>query len=181
MRALAALVLTILFPGVGHLVLRRYLRGAVLALLFAVSAQVLLVEALVWRGMLGEPVAMLLLAVLAGVWLYGLVDVILRLRRTSAAGFQERKDDLLKQAQVAWLKDDNAISERILRQILALDDRDVEAWVVLGEVLKSSGRADEARTCFRTALNLDGSGRWHWSLLYELGAVRIEAPEAEAS
>ena len=181
MRAFAAVLSTILLPGVGHLVLRRYLRGTLLAMLFAVSAQVLVVKSFMWPGMLGARASMVLWMTLAGTWAYAVADVVLRVKRFSAKGFQESKDTLLKQAQVAWLKDDNAISEKILRRILALDDRDVEAWVTLGEVLKSSGRGDEAHACFRSALNLDGSERWRWMLLHALGAVEIRVSESEVS
>ncbi len=181
MRPTIALIVTVVFPGTGHLLLRRYLKGSVLAALFAAATDLFLITAFLWPGEGKTGLIVVSLAIMIGVWGYALLDIVSRLKILRQEDFQERKDDLLRTAQVAWLRDENAEAERLLKEILALDDRDVEAWVHLGKVLKSSGRDEEARMSFRTALNLEGSQRWHWELKKELGLVEIKVSETESS
>ena len=114
-------------------------------------------------------------------WIYALVEILIFIKPLRQKDFQQQKDDLLKAAQVAWLTDEHAEAERLLRTILRMDDRDVEAWIHLGKVLKSVGREAESRVAFRSALNLDGSERWRWTLLYELGEAHIHESANDVS
>ena len=177
MPAWIAFIATVIFPGTGHLLRRRYLKGAMLSALFAASVDVFLIASDLFGQGVTSPVSLVSAALAVGVWVYGLIDLVRMLRLFGAGGFQERKDALLREAQVAWLKDDLTEAERLLRAVLDIDERDVEAWVHLGKVLKSSGRAAEARKCFRSALNLSDSRRWRWELMRELGLVDIKTPE----
>jgi len=181
MLATISLIATVIFPGTGHLLLRQYLKGCVLAGLFAASTDVFLIAAFLWPG--GSRLGLILvsLLIMLAAWVYALVDVVLRLRTLRVHDFQKRKDDLLRAAQVAWLKDGAAEAERLLRAIIAMDECDVEAWVHLGKVLKSRGREEEARRSFRTALHLEGSRRWHWELKRELGLTDVRTADTEAS
>ena len=179
MPAWVAATATVVFPGTGHLLLRRYLKGSVLAVLFAASADIFLITAFLWPGVGRAGLIVVSLVIMVVVWGYALFDILSRLKVLRAGDFQERKDALLRAAQVAWLRDENVEAERLLKQIIALDDRDVEAWVHLGKVQKSSGRDGEARESFHTALNLDGSRRWHWELMRELGTDDGVPTEAE--
>jgi tetratricopeptide (TPR) repeat protein len=175
------IIATVILPGTGHLLLRRYLRGAVLAALFAASADVFLGSVFLWPGAAGTELTLISCGVMTGSWLYALIDLLARLNVLRTKDFQSRKDELLKSAQVAWLKDEYAEAERLLREIIRLDECDVEAWVHLGKVLKSSGRPEEAGRCFRSALNLDGSQQWRWELMRELGYADVASGETEAS
>jgi cytochrome c-type biogenesis protein CcmH/NrfG len=174
-------IATVLMPGAGHLLLRRYLKGVVLATLFAASADMFLTSAFLWHARLVSALPLVSLGIMTLVWAYALVDIIQGLKALRQKDLQQRKDDLLKRAQVAWLRDEYAGAERLLRQILRMDERDVEAWVHLGKVLKTCGRDEEARKCFRSALNLEGSQPWHWTLMMELGYTDIKGGETEPS
>jgi len=177
MPAWVTVIATVVFPGTGHLLLRRYLKGSVLAALFAASLDVFLISAFLPHAG-GWPLTTATLVIMAGTWLYALVDIRTLLKIIRNKDFQERKDDMLKSAQVAWLKSEYDEAERLLRGILLLDERDVEAWVLLGKVLKSCGRDEDARRSFRSALNLDGGQTWRWELMTELGCSDIKEAEA---
>jgi tetratricopeptide (TPR) repeat protein len=166
-------------PGIGHLLLRRYLKGAVLAALFAASADVFLVSAFLWHSSVTSALPMVSLGIMLLAWVYAVSDITLALKALRQKGLQEQKDALLRRAQVAWLKDEFAEAERLLREILRMDERDIEAWVHLGKVLKACGRSEEARKCFQSALNLDGSDPWRWTLKTELGTAGIRTPSKE--
>ncbi len=169
MRFAAALILSMILPGTGHLFYRRYLRGVVLAVLFAAGANALLVSQFLASWSLRPVTGWIGAAIAGGIWIYAVIDIILRHKSLRSKGFQTTKDDLLRAAQVAWLRDEFTDAERLLREILRLDERDTEAWVHLGKILKALGRQREARMCFRSALNLDANGPWRWMLREELG------------
>ena len=181
MRAICAVILTVIFPGAGHLLLRRYLKGVILAALFAASADIFLGARFLLPLMADTPLPKVALGVMAAVWAFAIIDLSVRLKSLRFSDFQKHKDDLLRAAQVAWLKDEYPEAERLLRQILAMDERDVEAWIHLGKILKATGRESEARVCFQSALNLDGSDRWRWQLLAELGKGGIQPAETKAT
>ena len=178
MPAAVVVIATVIFPGTGHLLLRRYLKGSVLAALFAASLDVFLISVFLPHAA-GWPLTLVGLGIMAGTWLYGLADIRTLLKLIRSKDFQKRKDDMLKSAQVAWLKSEYDEAERLLRAILLLDERDVEAWVLLGKVLKSCGRDEDARKSFRSALNLDGGRAWRWELMTELGYSDIKETVAE--
>jgi len=177
----AAVIATLIVPGTGHLLLRRYLRGTTLAALWTASVDVWLISAFLLGdgGSAGLSIVSVSLAVV--VWIYALVDVLRSLKALRAKDFQKRKDDLLRTAQVAWLRDELAEAEKLLHGILEMDERDVEAWVHLGKVQKALGRAKASRKSFRSALNLSGSDRWRWQLMTELGTTKRHTSENEPS
>jgi hypothetical protein len=180
MSGVIPVILSAVVPGLGHLLTRRYLKGVVLALVFTTSAELFLLARFWWPSEAGVGLAWASVAVAAAVWIYALGDAVSASRHAGEA-FVGRKDDLLRRAQVAWLKRDNAEAEALLRRLLAMDERDVEGWIHLGKVLKSSGKDAEARRCFRAARNLDGSERWRWELERELTGVKAKTPEPEPS
>lgn len=171
MLAVIALVATAILPGTGHLLLRRYLRGATMAVLYTASADLLLISTSPYLAEGKMTLRWVCIAVMAGVWIYALIDVIRHLNSRRSKELRTRKDDLLRSAQICWLKEELPEAERILTEILGLDERDVEAWVLLGKVYRSSGKDAEARRCFRSAVNLAGSEQWRWMLMKELGST----------
>ena len=170
MLAVIALVATAILPGTGHLLLRRYLKGATMAALYTASVDLLLISTSPYLGDGKLTLRWVCISVMAAVWVYALVDVIRLLNSRHSKELRSRKEDLLKAAQVCWLKGELTEAGRMLTEILTLDERDVEAWVLLGKVYRSSGDDSEARRCFRSALNLAGSEQWRWMLMKELGA-----------
>lgn len=175
MSAPVVVIATVIMPGMGHLLLRRYLKGVVLAALFAASADVFLLSVCLWHASLTSALPMVSLVISVVAWVYAVVDILPALKALRQKDLQERQDALLKRAQVAWLRNELAEAERLLREMLRMDERDIEAWVHLGKVLKASGNPVEARRCFQSALNLDGSEPWHWTLKTELGTASIES------
>jgi cytochrome c-type biogenesis protein CcmH/NrfG len=169
-------ITTFIIPGIGHLLLRRYLKGTILAAIFCVSTDVFLLSTCLWHASFTSALPLVSLGIMVLAWVYALADIVPALKALQQKGLQEEKDSLLKRAQVAWLKDELAEAERLLRDILRMDERDIEAWVHLGKVLKCSGNPVEARRCFQSALNLEGSDPWRWTLQTELGTAGIRAP-----
>ena len=181
MRAAFAVILTLILPGAGHLVVRRYLRGAVLAVLFAVSADICLYVAYLVPFGGQTPLFSVAISVASGVWVFSIVDIAIRLKSRRAKDFRTKNDEFLRAAQVAWLRDDLPEAERLLGAILRRDERDIEAWVHLGKILKSVGRQAEARACFRSALNLDGSEAWRYMLRAELSGANSGEDKSAAT
>ncbi|HUV39277.1 MAG TPA: hypothetical protein VMY39_06665 [Planctomycetota bacterium] len=172
---------TVIVPGTGHLLLRRYLKGAMLAALYTASLDIFLISVFLLDEGLLSGLTLVSAGLVAGVWAYAFIDVRRCLNVLQQEDLQKRKDDLLRSAQVAWLRDELPEAETLLVTILDMDERDIEAWVHLGKVQKALGREKEARRSFRSALNLAGSDRWHWQLLTELGLAEADGAENEPS
>lgn len=181
MRSIIAGFLTIILPGTGHILVRKYLKGVVLGTLFAACANVFLADRYLLVFAPSSALPWVALGLAAAVWVWALVDLEIGLKRKRAKDFQSGKDELLKAAQVAWLRDDLGEAERLLRAILSRDERDIEAWVHLGKVLKTRGRRVEAQVCFRSALNLDGASSWSYMLREELAAPAPEKVKSAAT
>lgn len=154
---------SILFPGLGHLLAGRYLKGAVLAVAFALAVDALLVGGLVWP----EPFqsARLGLGTLAvGIWVYGWAGMGWYLLRNSGADLERRKDYVLSEGLRSLLRRDAPAAQRAFRAVLRLDDRDLEGWLYLGRSCQLMGQWTRARCFYRAARRLDVRGKWSWEL-----------------
>jgi Tfp pilus assembly protein PilF len=63
-------------------------------------------------------------------------------------------------ATTLWRRGDARSAESVLIDLLADDPYDVDAWCLLGEVLQSTDRAEEAREVFERALAIEPDSRW---------------------
>lgn len=63
-------------------------------------------------------------------------------------------------ATTHWRRGDARSAESVLNDLLADNPYDVDAWCLLGEVLQSSDRAEEAREAFERALAIEPDSSW---------------------
>jgi hypothetical protein len=162
-----------LWPGLPQLWWRGDVRALMVAILFAVVLNFGLAATFVWPEMVSPGVrATTWLGVLAfwviATWM-GLREVS-RLRRLAA---QPAQQGLFVQAQTEYLKGHWLEAETLLREILAVDDRDAEARLMLASLLRHADRAGEALIELNV-LELSEAGRkWASEIARErqLGAV----------
>ena len=177
----SVLMATAILPGTGHLLLRRYLKGATLAVLYASAMNLLLLSTSPYLAEGKVALGRVCIGVMVLLWVFAAADTIRLLKSFMGKKFQSLKDDLLKAAQICWLRDELPDARGKLVAILNMDDRDIEAWVLLGKVYKSLGDDSEARRCFRSAMNLLGNDQWRWMLFRELGLNGENQPSAPLS
>ncbi|MGE0142580.1 MAG: hypothetical protein AB7I19_06290 [Planctomycetota bacterium] len=102
----------------------------------------------------GSLIAMQALTILAAGWF-----AIARWRRSRAA-FRGRRDADYKSALIAYMKDEIAIAESLLRPIVRVDPWDLPTRVLLAKLAASRGDRAAARRQFRRARRLDGDQRF---------------------
>ena len=152
---------TIVFPGLGHLLAGRRLKGAVLAVSFSVTVQALLATGVVWADEFrwSRPG---LWALAGAIWMYALVSVVREVLVGRDPGRQKQKDALLAQGMKEMLHGELETAQRTFRTVLGMDDRDVEGWLYLGRTCQMMGQAQRARRCYGAVRRLDVSGKWAW-------------------
>ena len=90
-----------------------------------------------------------------------------RWRRRSPA-VRERREHLLREAFLHYLRDERVAAARSYRQILRNDQWDADATLGLATVLARGGEHRRARSLFRSARSLDRTGRREQVISWEL-------------
>lgn len=76
-------------------------------------------------------------------------------RRTTRAQERPAVDRLLRDAEVAFMRGQLSAAMDFARAVINLDARNARAHVILGDVYRMQGRADEAVSMYTVALQLD--------------------------
>ena len=155
---------SVVFPGLGHLLSRRYLQGALLALLFSLTVQMLLVS-LIWPDPfpMSEPWSFLAGLVMC-IWGYGVLSHWWLLRRTAGPENADQAEQVMLAGIKAMLRNDLEEAEDAFRRVLRRDDRDVEGWLYLARTCQLQGQESRARKFYRVVKRLDRTKKWAWEL-----------------
>ena len=146
----------------GHLLVGRYFKGALLAVLFSMTVQGLLLG-WVWPESFGTS-WMVLLGLAVGIWLYSLVSAWWLMRRMGTERFQQQKDRILMAGIKAMLRNDLEAASKTFRTLLRQDDRDLEGWLYLARICQLQGQTRWARRFLKVVRCLDRQGKWRWEL-----------------
>ena len=155
---------SVIFPGLGHLLSGRYVKGVVLGVLFSVSLEAVLLS-VIWPEAFGEtwPVFGGLAIV---IWGYGVLSHCWLLKRREKAGQAEQ---VLLGGIKAMVGGDLGAAEEAFRTVLRLDDRDVEGWLYLARTCQLQGQERRARKFYRVVRRLDREKKWAWEVEGLLG------------
>jgi len=165
---------SVVFPGLGHLLCGRYLKGALRGMLFAVTLEAL-VLGMVWpEALAGMDAYVGGLALV--IWGYSLLDHSLLLRRARQRQAGGQGEQILLAGQKAMLRGELGQAEEAFRTVLALDDRDVEGWLYLGRTCQLQGKTGLARRFYRVVRRLDRAGKWTWELENLSGGHSVVTP-----
>ena len=178
-RKIFALFLSLLFPGLGHVVLRRYFRGFFWSFLFASFLEGFLWTLFVRPGVFASWTVGVFIAMIfayAGAQVFLLFDLS-QLHEIPA----ERRKALFREILIAFLKNDLKKAREILDQILSTNADDFDAHFHLGHLLLLEGNIPGARREFSRCEELDDSGKWTWLISQELKHIgpepRVESRE----
>ncbi len=149
---------SVLFPGLGHLLAGRYFKGALLAVLFSLTVQTLLMG-LVWPESF-ETTRPVMCGLALGIWTYALLSLWWGLRRAEHTTSTGQSEAVLMRGIRAMLANDLSAAEEAFRGLLRLDDRDVEGWLYLARTCQLQGQHDRARRFYRVVKNLDSRRKW---------------------
>ncbi len=170
-RRTRAIVLSLLFPGLGHFVLGRFLFGVLLALFYGICLEWLLISGFIIGFDLPRVYTYTCMALAVAIWGGALSSVIVVVR-ADTEGRRARKDQLLTQGMNFLLQNELEAAEQALLELIKLDGADVEAYLYLGSVYEAKGNPALAHGCFKTSLNLDEPGKWRELLRERLSQLK---------
>lgn len=171
--------LTLVWPGLPWLWLRGSLAGLVLAVAFAVTLDVALITTFIWPDLVELSFILAVWTAAAIVWLVSTVSAVAAFPPPLARSVPAEVDPLFVRARAAYLARDWIAAETRLRELLTLAPTDGEAQLLLGTLLRRTGRLAEARRALEQLSRSDSGIRWSRAIAAELG--RLEARPAQES
>lgn len=155
-------VMTLLFPGLGHIVKGEHAKGVALAICYALPVQGFLYSTYVWRDMWEQWFSLVCLALAAALWVVALVDIARRLYFVDEDAVARERDRLFHEGVVAYLRGDLNRAEDTLHTMLKRDRDDADGWVQLAMVYKGKGDIVKARKALRRCRSIDDAEKWAW-------------------
>lgn len=105
-------------------------------------------------------------------WLASLRRAFYQRKIPAARTFGAAEVDLFIQAQTEYLKGSWFEAEARLKELLARNDLDVDAQILLAGLYRHTGRIAEAHQCLRRLERIDGAEKWRLEIEDE--RVRLE-------
>ncbi len=171
--------LTLVWPGLPWLWLRGSFAGLVLAAAFAVTLGMAVITSFIWSDLVEPSFTLVVWTATAIVWLVSTVSALAAFPPPLALPLPAEVDPLFVRARAAYLARDWIVAETRLRDLLALAPTDGEAQLLLGTLLRRTGRRDEARRAFEKLSWSDSGARWSRAIAAEL--ARRESPADQES
>ena len=157
-------VITILFPGLGHILKGEHLNGVVISICWSLPLQGFLYSTFVWTDLFHPAFSTVSLALLAGIWILSIVDISRRLYFVDENATAREKDRLFRESSEAYLKGDLNRAEEALGAMLKLDREDADGHFHLAMILKAKGETEKARRALRRCRSVDDSDKWGWEI-----------------
>ncbi len=165
-----------LWPGLVPLWERGSASGLCLALIFAAFLNLTILTTWVWTETVGPGVRWAAWGAVVAIWVssawaaqgWGKPPRSPN-EPTAAAMFQSAMTEYLQQK---WLD-----AEQQLRRLLARNQRDLEARLLLATLLRRTGRLSEARGELTRLQTFDGSDGWRWEIDREWDRLRQHSAE----
>ena len=171
--------LTLVWPGLPWLWLRGSFAGLVLAVAFAVTFDVAVITTIIWPGLVERSFTVAVWTATAIVWLVSVVSAVAAFPPPLPRRSPAEVDPLFTRARAAYLARDWIAAETRLRELLALAPTDGEAQLLLGTLLRRTGRTEEARRALGKLSQSDSGVRWQREIAAELG--RLDSGSARDS
>ena len=163
--------MTILFPGLGHIVKGENAKGVVLAICWGLSLQGYLYGTFVWREMWETWFSAVCLVFAAALWIFAIVDIARRLYFVDEDAAARERDRLFSEAMVAYLQGDLNRAEETLHMMLKMDRDDPDGRFHLAMIYKEKGDSDKARRVLRRCRSVDDADKWAWETEQELASM----------
>lgn len=168
MKRKLAIFFSVLFPGVGQIILGRYVNGF---FLFAVYTFFLLLgisRFLVSDTFLGDRALCLAVGAAAAAWACALIETLQVGVGRKSKGTKADRDQHLRSGIVCYLKGEFGRAAEEFEAALALDRNDQDARFHLAMALKAQGSHRKARRALKQCLALDPNTKWYPEICDEL-------------
>ncbi len=166
-----ALILTI-FPGWGHIWIRREYRGLMIFILFFGIANVAFLNQTQDEVLLFDGEFRLALAAAIAVFVFAIVDILRITVWFKGAKIQSRRKNLAQRVVVHYLRSEHGQLEEAVTRLLRIDPADCWALFYLAMSWRDAGETKKARATIKKALRVDRSGYWRDDLRRELQLLK---------
>ena len=170
---------TCLWPGLAQLWIDGSWRGLTIAVAFAAWLNMLLAVSLVWYELASPLTKSVGWLVAAGLWLAAAGVSWRWLTRREGQIVRESQgnaaEDLYPAAMNEYLKRNFVTAERMAKKLLAANERDIVAGILLASVWRRTGRTSEAKAELERLDRLEASQPWSTEIERELARLRKSA------
>jgi len=156
--------LSVLIPGAGGILRRRYLSAAAELVVWAAFIEGYVLVRTVSPSGLPRYAETVLLTGVLGIFAANAIVEGLRLVRESRNAFGGRLDDIYREALAAFVAGDDKKADELLRTALRLDGLNVDCLYLRAEVAARLGATARARRLFRKCRDFDETGKWKWEI-----------------
>ena len=160
----ACILMSILFPGLGHIVKGEHAKGVVLSICYGLSLQGFLYSTYVWRLMFAPAFPAVCLVLAVALWAFALVDISRRLYFVDEDAEARNRDRLFREGLLAYLRGDLPRSEEALVNLLKVDRDDADGCFHLALVYRQKGDVEKARKTLRRCRSADDNDKWEWEI-----------------
>jgi hypothetical protein len=151
---------TYLWPGLPQLWFEGMWSGLALAIGFALPLNLLLVASLVWVKLLEPSVLRFGWLALGLTWVGSLVVMGWGSKARTARSQSTSQEDLFRRALAEYLRGAWFEAESLWGQVVAQNERDVDARLMLVTLLRRTKRYDEARRQLADLDKIESSAKW---------------------
>ena len=166
--------LTCLWPGLARLWFRGDWSGLLIACVYAVLINGLIVTTLLWTEVAPISLRWAGLVFATVWWLCAVVWSLRSLPDIASSNLDDPNQGLFVAAQTEYLKGNWIEAEACVRKLLRKMPRDVESLLLLATIQRRTRRFDEARGQLQQIARLDGAGDWQVELRKEREMLRRE-------
>jgi hypothetical protein len=157
-------VFSVLIPGVGIALRRKYVLGAAIFVVWALFVEGYVLVRTVNPAGLTNYVKPSLLAGLLVIFAASAGRELLHLARVHGLHAADQLQELYSEALGAYVSGEDKRADEILRQALKFDKLDVDCLFLRASVAARLGRRSRARRLFRKCRNFDEKGKWGWEV-----------------
>lgn len=156
------------WPGVSGLLRHGRWSFLLIALGFALVFDALLVANFYWTELLSREWKYYSAGLLLLVWflLYSCGRYVER--KIELVDGSDRKRNFFGDAVTQYLQGNWFQAECFLNEVLKRNPRDVESLLMLGTLLRHTGRYEESRRTLTALQKLEGAGKWYFEIFTEL-------------
>jgi len=174
MKQKIAIGVSLLFPGLGQIVLGRAINGLFLLAVygFFVLLGVFRVIACETPSVFDDRLFCLALGAAGTAWVCSLIETLQFGLERKALGTEADRDAHIRKGVVSYLKGEFGRAAEEYRKALALDRNDTDARFHLAMALKAQGSHRRARRTLKQCLALDPDTKWYADIHDELENLR---------
>jgi len=172
---------TYIWPGLPQLWAYGSWAGLAVAVGTALLFDLLLLGSFGWTELVGPASRITLWGIGGVIWAVGVGWSVRFCSRRAAAEKIEVSEDTFGEAADHYLKGDYYQAEHTLEELLARNERDLDARLLLATLMRHTGRLNEAEQQLELLARFEGAGKWEQEIRQERKLLEAAKPRKVAA